>query len=358
METPFVFTGNPGLDALIVCSAAVAVALVAHSIVSSILGRAFRSRPTALLFLRHLKAASRWIVVFLALQAAWQLTPPDLRYRGALIHATSLLLIAAATWLVMCLVTAATEVVLVLHAGPELQDVHARRVRTQARVIGRTLKVFAVLFGVSAALMTFPEVRRFGTTLMASAGVAGLIVGLAARPVFGNIFAGLQIALSQPIRIGDTVVVEGQFGTIEEITGTFVVVRLWDQRRLVVPLQRFIEAPFENWSRSSTEILGTFLLWVDYGAPVDAIRQEMMRLVKQDPDWDGRAAGLQVTDFTERTMQLRVLVSTANAGKNFDLRCRLREGLIAYIQREHPDALPQVRAAGRISEPASSAAAG
>ena len=218
-----------------------------------------------------------------------------------------------------------------------------RRIHTQAKVLVRTVMVLIVIIGTGAALMTFPNVRRVGASLLASAGVAGLVAGIAARPVLGNLIAGLQIALTQPIRLDDVVVIQGEWGRIEEITGSFVSVRLWDQRRLVVPLQWIIENPFTNWTRSSSEIIGTVYLSVDYRTPLAPLREELARLVHAAPEWDGRVQVLQVTDATERTMQLRALVSAADSSSCWDLRCRVREGLIAYLQDRYPQCLPRSR---------------
>jgi small-conductance mechanosensitive channel len=201
-----------------------------------------------------------------------------------------------------------------------------------------------VIVGVGGALMTFPNVRQIGASLLASAGVAGLVAGIAARPVLGNLIAGLQIALSQPIRLDDVVVIQGEWGRIEEITGTYVSVRLWDQRRLIVPLQWFIENPFSNWTRSSSQIIGTVFLYVDYHMPLAPLREELARIVEDAPEWDRRVQVLQVTDGTERSMQLRALVSSLDSGLNWDLRCRVREGLLDFIQQHYPQYLPRARA--------------
>jgi hypothetical protein len=183
--------------------------------------------------------------------------------------------------------------------------------------------------------------------LLASAGVAGLVAGLAARPVLSNLIAGMQLALTQPIRLDDVLIVEGEWGRVEEITGAFVVLALWDERRLIVPLQWFIEHPFQNWTRSSAQILGTVFLWVDYHTPIELLRAELSRLCKISQDWDGRLALLQVTDTNEHAMQLRALVSASDSSRSFDLRCHVREGLIAFIGREHAGCLPRVR--GEVS---------
>ena len=166
---------------------------------------------------------------------------------------------------------------------------------------------------------------------------------LSARPVFSNLIAGLQLALAQPIRLDDVLIVQGEWGRVEEITGTYVVIKVWDERRLIVPLQWFIENPFQNWTRRSAELIGTVFLWLDYQVPMEALRAELMRIVESDPDWDRRVCALQVTDANERAVQVRALVSAADAGRAFELRCRVREALIGYVQREHPLALPQFR---------------
>jgi small-conductance mechanosensitive channel len=199
------------------------------------------------------------------------------------------------------------------------------------------------LIGAAFALMTFPGARQIGTNLLASAGVLSVIVGLAARSVFGNLLAGLQIALAQPIRIDDVLVVEGEWGRVEEITATYVVLNVWDQRRLIIPLQWLIEHPFQNWTRRSADLLGTVMLWVDYALPVEPLRAELRRLCEGAKEWDRRVCVLQVTDANERAMQLRALVSSSGSAQNFDLRCIVREGLIAFIARKHPDALPVMR---------------
>jgi small-conductance mechanosensitive channel len=229
-------------------------------------------------------------------------------------------------------------------------NLHARRVLTQARVLGRTASVLIVLLGLAAALMTLPQVRQVGASLLASAGLAGLALGLAAKPVLSNLIAGVQIALTQPIRLDDVVIIEGEWGRIEEITGTYVVVHVWDERRLVVPLNWFIEHPFQNWTRASAQIVGTVFLWLDYRVPMAPLREELARLCREAPEWDRRVCVLQVTDASERALQLRALVSSADSGRNWDLRCRVREGLLAFVQANFPQALPRWR--GECSEPA------
>jgi small-conductance mechanosensitive channel len=180
--------------------------------------------------------------------------------------------------------------------------------------------------------------------------VLGIVGGLAARPVFSNLIAGLQIALAQPIRIDDVLIVEGEWGRVEEITSTYVVLRIWDERRLIIPLQWFIENPFQNWTRTNSEILGTVFLFADYRLPLDPVRAELQRVLETAPEWDRRVNVLQLTDVTERTIQIRVLVSARSSGLAFDLRCRVREALVTFIQREYPDCLPQVRVPAQGTE--------
>ncbi|MGO9401457.1 MAG: mechanosensitive ion channel family protein [Xanthobacteraceae bacterium] len=219
----------------------------------------------------------------------------------------------------------------------------ARKHITQVRVLQRVLEVVIVLITIGFALMTFEAVRQFGVTLFASAGVAGIIAGLAARPLLSNFFAGVQLAVAQPIRIGDAVIVENESGNIEEITFSYVVVKLWDLRRMVVPLSYFIEKPFQNWTRTGGELIGSVFLYVDHTAPVDAIRRKLDEIVAQSKLWNGKVVSLQVSDCKETTIELRALVSANNASAVWDLRCEVREKLIDFLQREYPTALPRRR---------------
>jgi small-conductance mechanosensitive channel len=197
---------------------------------------------------------------------------------------------------------------------------------------------------ISTALMTFNSVRQYGVSLFASAGAAGLIVGLAARPLLSNLIAGVQIAVTQPIRIEDAVIIENEWGWVEDIASTYVVIRLWDWRRMVVPLSYFIERPFQNWTRDTASLIGSVVLHVDYAADVARIRNYLGEAARESKLWDGAVVNLQVVDTNTRTMELRALVSARNAPQSWDLRCEIREKLIAYLQREMPEALPRDRA--------------
>ena len=226
----------------------------------------------------------------------------------------------------------------------------ARKHVTQVRVLLRTADILVVVVTFGAALMTFEPVRQYGVSLFASAGVAGIVAGLAARPVLSNLIAGVQLAMTQPIRIDDAVVVEKEWGTIEEITSTYVVVRLWDWRRMIVPLSYFIEKPFQNWTREGSALIGSAMIYVDYRAPVGVIRDKLGEIVKASKNWDGNVVNLQVTDAKEQTMELRCLMSARSAGQAFDLRCEVREQLIDFLQKHHPEALPRQRSEVAVAD--------
>jgi small-conductance mechanosensitive channel len=208
------------------------------------------------------------------------------------------------------------------------------------RILRRVVDTLIVVLTVSAALMTFESVRQYGVSLFASAGVAGLVVGLAARPMLSNLIAGIQIATTQPIRLDDEVVIENQWGRIEEITSTYVVIKLWDLRRLIVPLSYFMEKAFENWTRESTNLIGAVSIHVSYLTPIERLRQKALEIVRASPLWDGDVAKLLVNEAKETALELRVLASARTSGATADLRCEIREKMIAFLQQEYPTCLP------------------
>ena len=228
------------------------------------------------------------------------------------------------------------------HLGGQA-DLEVRKLFTQLQFVKKM--VISIIFFVAAALvlMSFATVRRIGTGLLTSAGIASVIVGFAAQRSLGNLLAGFQIAFTQPLRIDDALVVEGEFGRVEEITFTNVVLRLWDERRLVLPLTYFIEKPFQNWTRTSSQLTGIVFLYLDYSIPVEAVREELRRILAASILWDQRICTLQVTDVKERTLELRALVSAANSSDTFSLRCEVREKLVAFVQQQYPGSLPKVR---------------
>lgn len=253
--------------------------------------------------------------------------------------------IAALAWLAVK-VSRMMEEILKRRYDIEAEDNReARAVRTQMRVLQRILAVVFAMCALAFGLMQFEGMRTLGTSLLASAGVAGVVIGLAAQKTFASVIAGIQVAFTQPFKLEDVVIVEGEWGRIEEITFTYVVVRIWDQRRLVVPLTYFLENPFQNWTMTTADILGTVFVECDYTMNVEAVREELKRICVEDAGnlWDGRVCGLQVTDATGGRLTLRALVSASNASKAWDLRCMVREKLVAYVQQQHATALPQTR---------------
>ncbi len=258
-------------------------------------------------------------------------------------------------WSAIIAINATAKWVTRKHRLDKDDNLEARRVHTQARILARIAIVIVVLLTAGAALFALPGVQAYGVSLFASAGVAGLVLGLAARPVLSNVIAGIQIALTQPIRIDDVVIVEGEWGWIEEITTTYVVIRIWDLRRLVVPLSHFIEKPFENWTRESAEIIGIVFWHLDYRAPIAEIRAKLDALLAGHKLWNGKVANLQVVESGPTTITVRALMSARTSPMAWDLRCEIREQMLEWLRAEHPDALPLTRAAlvdGTITPPA------
>lgn len=344
---------HPGIATGVVALTGVAAALVAHRIFAAILARLTRRRPMLASVVHYTYTPGRWVLVAIALVVVCTGAPDDLPGIQGMRELVRLAAIAVLTWLAVRACTGLAEGIIALNPADVADNLGARRIQTQTRVLMRCLNLGIVVIGVAAMLMTFPAVRQIGASLMASAGLMGLVAGFAARPVLGNLIAGLQIALTQPIRLDDVLIVQGEWGRVEEITGAYVVVRIWDERRLIVPLQWFIENPFQNWTRSTAQIIGTVFLWADYRLPLAPMRAELERLVRDTPEWDGRVCVLQVTDSSETSMQLRALVSARDSGQAWDLRCKVREGLLAFMQQHYPECLPRLRAelGSRSAEP-------
>ncbi|MBS0427205.1 MAG: mechanosensitive ion channel [Proteobacteria bacterium] len=330
------------LAALIAIVAATAV----HRIAQAVLSRITRPMPLVHAIVKAVRSAAGFVLPLIALQGVWQAAPDDLHFIDRVRHLNGLLLIACMTWAVVRVIRGFADGVIAAHPVDVEDNMNARRILTQTRVIARSAMSIAVVIGAAMMLMTFPGAKQVGASLLASAGVIGIVGGLAAKPVFSNLIAGLQIALAQPIRIDDVLIVEGEWGRVEEITGSYVVLKIWDDRRLIIPLQYFIEKPFQNWTRNSSQLLGSVFFYVDFGMPIAPLRAEVERIVRASPNWDQRFFNLVVTDTTERTMQLRVLCTAASSGQAFDLRCQVREGLIDFMQREYPQFLPRTRIEG------------
>ena len=330
----------PGFSAIL----AVAATYVVYRLALAVF-RHFSEPGTVLrLFLDAAARALGVVFCLLVLAGALEAAPADLPLMAAMQQVTTLLLVLAITWAAVRLTSAIGEVIVALNPVLEGQWKRARKVETQTRFLVRALNILIVIIGLGAALMTFESVQHMGASLLASAGVGGLILGFAARPVLSNLLAGMQIALTQPFRRDDVLNVQGEWCWVEEVTSTYVVLRVWDLRRLVIPLQWFIENPFQNWSRNTADLLGTVFIWVDYTMPVKALRQEFNRLLAQSGLWDGKVATVQVTDASDQAMQVRFLMSASDSSRNWDLRCAVREGLVTFIQENYPAQLPRLRA--------------
>jgi small-conductance mechanosensitive channel len=264
--------------------------------------------------------------------------------QGIIQNAVSLALIGTIAFILVQFVNALAQLLLRRYRIDVADNRRARGVYTQVTVLKKIAVSVIALFAIASMLMVFQSVRQFGTAMIASAGVAGIIIGFAAQKSLTTLLAGIQIAMTQPIRIDDVVIVEGEWGKVEEITLTYVVVAIWDLRRLIVPITYFIEKPFQNWTRTSADILGSVFLQVDYDVPVGALRAELTRILEASPLWDRKVNVLQVTDAKERTLELRALASSSDAGKSWDLRCEVREKLVAFLQTNYPGSLPRLRA--------------
>ncbi|WP_405434152.1 mechanosensitive ion channel family protein [Micromonospora sp. NBC_00617] len=264
-------------------------------------------------------------------------------WRRLLLHLLVLCVIASAAWLVAALLVVVEDTALARFRVDVPNNRHARRVRTQVVMLRRLTIAVIVILTVGVMLMTFPSVRGIGAGVLTSAGVVGVVAALAAQSLLGNVFAGLQLAFSDAVRLDDVVVVEGEWGRIEELTLSYVVVQIWDDRRLILPTSYFTSTPFQNWTRTEAAVLGTAEFDVDWAVPVQTMREELRRLVEGTELWDGRVCVLQVTDATGGTVRVRALVSAADAGSLWDLRCLVREHLVGWIRDNRPTAMPRMR---------------
>jgi small-conductance mechanosensitive channel len=323
---------------------AILLALAFYRLAVWLLNRAFGTRfPLLNVFVERTSGPTQLAMCLAAVALVLPLAPLDDAFRTPLTRLFVVAFIALIGWISIRIVD--------MSAARYLQNFRdvtenfvARKHVTQIRVFKRVTDIIIVIITVSTALMTFDSVRQYGVSLFASAGAAGIIVGLAARPLLSNLIAGMQIAITQPIRIEDAVIIENEWGWVEDIAATYVVIRLWDWRRMVVPLSYFIEKPFQNWTRDTASLIGVIALHVDYRADVPRIRRWLEGSVKESKLWDGAVVNLQVIDADSRTLELRALVSARNAPQSWDLRCEMREKLIAFIRDEMPEALPRERA--------------
>ncbi|GAA3172622.1 mechanosensitive ion channel [Streptomyces ramulosus] len=260
-------------------------------------------------------------------------------------RALTLVLIAASAWLTVRAAAAIVQSSYSRYAANAHDAARVRRVRTQITLIQRVVSAIVIIVAAAAMLLTFPAMRAVGTSVLASAGLLGIVAGVAAQSTLGNLFAGLQIAFGDMVRIGDTVVVGGEMGTIEEITLTFLTVRTWDERRITMPVSYFTGTPFENWSRGGAQLTGTVFLHLDHTAPLEKMREQLHQILQECPEWDGRAWSLLVTDTTPSTLVVRALVTARDSDALWQVRCRVRERLVTWLAAEHPYALPRVTTA-------------
>ncbi|MDX1634579.1 MAG: mechanosensitive ion channel [Marinobacter sp.] len=330
----------PGGQALL----AVLATAVVYRLMLGLVRHFTESRAVPRLFLDAAARALGVSICLVVLNTMLATVPAELPLLAGLQQIAALLLILSLTWAAVRLTSAIGDVIVQLNPVLENEWKRARKVETQTRFLVRGLNIIIVIMGFGIALMTFEPVQKLGASLLASAGIGGIILGFAARPVLGNLLAGMQIALTQPFRIDDVLNVEGEWCWVEEVTATYVVLRVWDLRRLVVPLQWFIENPFQNWSRNTADLLGTVFLWVDYTMPIAPLREEFGRLLRESKLWDRKTETVQVTEVGEQGLQVRFLMGAPDSSKTWDLRCAVREGLVTFMQANYPEHLPRMRA--------------
>jgi small-conductance mechanosensitive channel len=295
-----------------------------------------------LALLRHVRRPARSVVLLSAVDVAVASVSLPPLARSVLSHVAGTALVFAIAWLAVRVTYVVDDILLARHPLDTADNLRARQLKTQVDLFRRVLVVLVCVVSLAVVLLSFPQVRAVGAGLLASAGLVGVVAGIAAQPLAANVVAGIQIAITQPIRIDDVVVIAGDWGRIEEIHLTYAVVRVWDLRRLIVPISFFTSQSFENWTRASAAKLGWMYMEVDYSAPVDAIRQEFEKVCAESANWDGDVAVLQVSN-AGLTMQLRALMSSADSGRSWDLQCEVREKLISFLQHNHPGALPRLR---------------
>ena len=339
----------PAITACAAIIAGIAAYWLIRKLVPRLASRAESKRGT--LLIARLQGPSRILVPLLV----FMFVEPSLAFpaelRDLLQHLCSILFIVVTSWLFINATRACRDIILSGYDFESKDNLKARTIYTQLTVLVKIVTVIVIICAVATTLMTFEKIRQVGMSILASAGIAGIIVGFAAQRSIATLLAGLQVAITQPIRIDDVVIVEGEWGVVEEITLTYVVIRIWDLRRLIVPVSRFLEKPFENWTRVSANLLGTVYLYTDYTFPVDELRTELHRILKASDRWDGEVWGLQMTKAGEQAMELRALMSAPDSSTAWDLRCEVREKLVAFVQRNHPDCLPRLRAELRGLEP-------
>lgn len=337
--------GGTAWRALLLLVGAAAVAAAVGHLTSALVRRVAARRAQSGLASLGSKARTPWLSALISVTVLLTLPAARLpaKWYGSLHHLAVISTIITVSWLTRAALHVAEDAAFMRLRMDMADNRRRRRARTQINAVGRLTTASIVVVAAAAILMSFSGLRAFGTSILASAGVAGVLAGLAAQTTLSNVFAGLQLAFTDALRIDDVVVVDDEWGRIEEVTLTYVVLHVWDERRLVLPTSYFTQNPFQNWTRTESRVIGAVVLHLDFSAPIHELRREAQRLVEGSPLWDRRDWVLQVTDTTETTIVVRVLASAADAGSAWDLRCDVREGLIDYIQRTCPHALPRLR---------------
>ncbi|GAA4784303.1 MULTISPECIES: mechanosensitive ion channel domain-containing protein [Streptomyces] len=346
------------LRPLVVVGGSVLLTLLVGLAVDRLMRRADDRHPETPLWglLRRCRTPLQAVVLGLVLRASYgQIRQPLVAdHRAGIDHVLSLVLIAASAWLVLGIASAAVESTYARYAAATRDAARVRRVRTQVTLIMRIVTAVVAVVAAAAMLLTFPGMEKLGASMLASAGIVGIVAGVAAQSTLGNLFAGFQIAFGDMVRIGDTVVVDGEWGVVDEVTLTFLTVRTWDERRITMPVSYFTSKPFENWSRGGAQMTGTVYFHLDHTAPVGLMREKMQRILEECPAWDRRDWSIAVTDTTPTTMQVRAVMTAKDANDIWTARCTVREQMVAWLQEEHPYALPKVAtgpAAARPSVP-------
>lgn len=329
-----------------ILAGAVVAALIVRAVVFWLL-RKLANRKGSLVgqsLVRHSCRPAYWIFPFLAALIVLPGLELPHTLMTALEHIAGLGLIAACAWLAVLVIEIISDIVTGRYRIDVSDNLTARRIQTQFQMLHRIAMTLVVVVAVAIALMTFPTIKHIGMSVLASAGLASLIVGMAMKGTLANLIAGVQIAFAQPFRMEDAVVIEGEWGWIEEIGMMYVVVRIWDLRRLVIPLSYFLDHSFQNWTRNSADLLGSCYLYTDYTVPVEALRGELRRICESTPLWNKKVCVLQVSDSSENTLQLRALMDARNSGDAWDLRCLVREKMVDFLQKNYPGSLPRYRA--------------
>jgi small-conductance mechanosensitive channel len=337
----------PALFNLSLTVFAVIIGLIIKAI-STLLLRYYSSKTLGYSFIqsffKRLNGALTFFLPLLILNLLLPLMMVGKTLHGIIDKTLEVLLILSFAWLLMGLVKMIEDYVYHSLNLNKKDNLRERKIRTQLQFIRKVVVLIILVVAIGAILLSFNNLRRLGTGLLTGVGISGLIVGFAAQRSLGNLLAGFQIAFTQPIRIDDVLVVEGEWGKVEEINLTYVVLNIWDQRRLILPINYFLEKPFQNWTRTTAEILGTVFIYLDYNAPIEAMRTEFSRLLNMSELWDKRVGIIQVTNTTEQTIEVRALMSANNSSSAFDLRCFIREKLVEFIYTNHPECLPKSRA--------------